>query len=60
MLAERFATKCSKSEKFRDWFPKNQKENIHLRNPNEFNVNFAKKGRLYKSSIPAMQRLLNM
>ena len=59
MLAERFATKCSKSEKFRDWFPKNEKENIYLRNPNEFNVNFAKKGRLFKSSIPAMHRLLN-
>ena len=55
MLAERFATKCSKSDKFRDWFPKNEKENIYLRNPNEFNVNFAKKGRLFKLSIPAMQ-----
>ena len=57
MLAFRFATKCTKSEKFSNLFPKN-KPSIS-RNPEKYNVNFAKTGRLKKSSIPAMQRLLN-
>ena len=57
MLALRFATKCTKSEKFSSLFPKN--ELSISRNPEEYHVNFAKIGRLKKSSIPAMQRLLN-
>ena len=59
MLAERFAKKCVKSEKFQNLFPKNEKEGLNLRDPETYNVNFASKGRLFKSAIPAMQRLLN-
>jgi hypothetical protein len=59
MLAERFAKKCSKSEKFQKLFPKNEKEGINLGDPETYNINFASKGRLFKSAIPAMQRLLN-
>ena len=59
MLAERFAKKCAKSEKFQNLFPKNEKEGLNLRDPETYNVNFASKGRLFKSAIPAMQRLLN-
>ena len=55
MLALRFAKKCVKSDKFSDLFPKNGPTTHH----EEYKVNFAKKGRLKKSSIPAMQRLLN-
>ena len=57
MLAERFARKCQKSEKFSNLFPKNVPTTS--RNPEEFYVKFAKKGRSFKSAIPAMQRLLN-
>ena len=59
MLAERFAKKCTKGDKFRDLFPKNEKSGLNLRDPDEFHVNFARKNRLFKSSIPAMQRILN-
>ena len=58
MLAERFAKKCLKSEKFRDLFPEN-KRNIELRNEEKYVVRFCKGSRLQNSSIPAMQRLLN-
>ena len=59
MLAERFANKCTKGGKFQNLFPKNQKDGLNLRDPETHNVNFASKGRLFKSAIPAMQRLLN-
>ena len=59
MLAERFAKKCAKGEKFKNLFPKNEKSGPDLRDPEEFHVNFARKNRLFKSSIPAMQRILN-
>ena len=59
MLAERFAKKCIKSEKFNDLFPKNDKDSLNLRDPEDFNVKFASKKRLLQSSIPAMQRILN-
>ena len=58
MLAERFAIKCSKSENFKDLFPKNHKK-IGLRNEESFMVKSCKRSRLYNSSIPAMQKLLN-
>ena len=59
MLAKRFANKCDKSEKFKHLFPKNEKSSLNLRDPEEFHVNFARKKRLFKSSIPAMQRIWN-
>ena len=59
MLAERFAKKCAKSDKFQNMFPMNQKDDLNLRDPETHNVNFASKGRLFKSAIPAMQWLLN-
>ena len=57
MLALRFAKKCAKSETFSDLFPKNDISTSQ--NQEEYYVKFAKTGRLKKSSIPAMQRLLN-
>ena len=59
MLAERFANKFAKSGKFKHLFPKNEKSCLNQREPTEFHVNFARKKRLFKSSIPAMQRILN-
>ena len=59
ILAERFAKKCVKSEHFNDLFPKNGNQDLNLRKTEKYDVKFASTGRLMKSSIPAMQRLLN-
>ena len=58
MLASRFAQKCTKHERFENLFPKNNNQ-VNLRNKQEYEVKFATTQKLYKSSIPAMQRLLN-
>ena len=59
MLAERFAEKCVKNEKFSDFFPLND-NNAYLRTGEKFKVEFANTGRLQNSSITtAMQKLLN-
>jgi hypothetical protein len=55
MMAERFAIKCQKSDNFTDLFQKNTSSTHH----EQFDVKFARKGRLFKSAIPTMQRLLN-
>ena len=55
MMAERFAIKCQKSDNFTDLFPKTTSST----HDEQFDVKFARKGRLFKSAIPAMQRLLN-
>ena len=57
MLAERFANKCQKSEQFSQLFPKNDTK--RSRNNEQYDVKFAKKGRLFDSAIPTMQRMLN-
>ena len=57
MLAERFANKCQKSEQFSELFPKN--DNKSSINNEQYDVKFARKGRLFDSSIPTMQRMLN-
>ena len=58
-LALRFAKKCTTNDRFENWFPLNDKEALNLRNPEKHKVKFARTLRLCKSSIPAMQRLLN-
>ena len=58
-LALRFAKKCTENDRFADLFPVNDKDHLNLRNPEKYDVKFARKLRLCKSSIPAMQRLLN-
>ena len=57
MLAARFANKCANDERFNDLFPLNCEMN--LRDVEKYKVKFATTGRLQKSSIPAMQKLLN-
>ena len=57
-LAKRFALKCANSDRFSNMFPLNQKQ-AETRNNEKYLVKFAKSGRLQKSSIPAMQKLLN-
>ena len=59
ILAYRFATKCANSDKFNDLFPLNENSN-DLRNIEKYRVKFASTSRLQLSSIPAMQKLLNI
>ena len=59
VLAKRFAEKCTKSERFRDLFPLNNKHHLKLRKTEKYLVKFSRTLRLCKSSIPLMQRLLN-
>ena len=55
-----FAKKCVKSEKMRHMFPKNEKShNMNTRNGEEYVVHFANTGRLQKSPLIYMQKLLN-
>ena len=55
-----FAKKCVKSEKMCHMFPKNTKNhNMHTRNDEVYMVQHANTGRLQKSSIIYMQKLLN-
>ena len=57
MLASRFANKCTVNARFENLFPKN--ENIlNLRRIEKYKVKNASTQKLYKSSIPAMQRML--
>ena len=57
MLAARFANKCANDDRFSDLFPLNNV--INLRDGEKYKVKFATTGRLQKSSVPAMQKLLN-
>ena len=57
-LAKRFALKCVKNEKFKDLFPLNPND-TDLRSGEKYLVKFAKTNRLQKSTIPALQKILN-
>ena len=57
MLAKRFAKKWQKNEQFSELFPKN--DNKSYKNNEHYDVKFARKGRPFDSSIPAMQYMLN-
>ena len=59
ILATRFADKCSKNDQFSNLFPINPNPQ-HSRKKETYKVKFARTQKLYKSSIPAMQRLLNI
>ena len=55
-----FAKKCVKSDKMRHMFPKNiRSHNMNTRNEEEYVVQFANTGRLQKSPLIYMQKLLN-
>ena len=59
ILAKRFAVKCTKSENFKKMFPLSNKQYNGQRKQEKYEVKFSRTLRLCKSSIPAMQRLLN-
>jgi hypothetical protein len=58
ILASRFALKCTQHERFKDLFPTTNMD-LNLRSKKKFQVKAATTQKLYKSTIPAMQRLLN-
>ena len=58
LLMKRFAIKCTKNPFTQGMFPLN-KSKVCTRNKEKYAVTHAKTGRLAKSAIPTMQRLLN-
>ena len=58
VLMHRFAIKCTKNQFTQGMFPLN-KSKVNTRNKEKYAVTHAKTGRLAKSAIPTMQRLLN-
>ena len=59
-LCKKFATKCLKNEKARNIFPTSFKTHkMSTRDEEPYEVKFAHTGRLQKSAVPFMQRLLN-
>ena len=55
---DKFATKCANSERFGDWFPRNDPLRV-TRNPLEFKEERARTKRLYNSPLYHMRRRLN-
>ena len=58
-LAMRFAEQCLRNEEMQYLFPKTTTKEHNLRNTETFHVKFAHSSRLYRSSIPTLQRMLN-
>ena len=58
-LAIKFGKGCLKIDQMKDMFSKNRENEYDLRNKEDFNVQHASRQRLYKSTIPTLQRLLN-
>ena len=58
-MSLKFAKNCLKIEKVKSFFPINNLKKI-TRNPEKFKVNFAKTKRYGSSTIPTLQRLLNI
>ena len=58
-LCKQFAKSCLKNPKMSHIFPLNQ-HTVNTRNPEKYFVSQANTGRLANSSIPYMQRLLNV
>ena len=57
-LCLKFAKNCLLHEQTRDMFPLNQNDE-DIRDKEKFHVQHAKGGRLFRSSIPQLQRALN-
>ena len=60
MLSRKFAINSVANEKTEDIFLKNRKKHkMKTKNQNIYEIKHANTGRLFKSSIPYMRRLLN-
>ena len=58
-LAIKFGNKCLKIDEMKDLFQASEKSNYFMRNAEKYNVKFASGQRLFKSTIPTLQRLMN-
>ena len=58
-LAKRFAKKCLKVEEMNDVFKLSKIKPHEIRQTNKFDVKFAATSRLYNSTVPTLQRMLN-
>ena len=58
-LAKRFGKRCLKIDEMTDLFKPTKEKPYAMRNKEAFDVKFASKTRLFKSTIPTLQRLLN-
>ena len=58
-LALKFAKGCTKMKQMKDLFELSSKKYHDTRGENQVKVKFASTSRLYKSAVPALQRLLN-
>ena len=58
-LALKFANNCLENEEMKILFPKNSIDKHNLRKTEEFKVKFAYSKRLFDSSVPTLQRMLN-
>ena len=59
-LCLNFAKKCLKHKNTKDLFPLNSSESLEVRNREKFQVQHANGSRLFDSSIPQLQRALNV
>ena len=60
-MCKNFAEKCLKNDKVKDIFkPRIKTHNMKTREEELFDVKFAHTGRLKKSTIPYIQRMLNV
>ena len=58
-LALKFGKSCLKLDDMKQLFEKSHESKFNLRNSEKYNVDFASGGRLYKSTIPTLQRMMN-
>ena len=58
-LALKFGQKCLEIDQMKKHFKKNESNVHNLRQKEEFEVKFASSTRLYNSSIPTLQRMMN-
>ena len=58
-LAKRFAKKCTKLDEMKDLFKPTSNKQHEIRNIEKVEVKFAAKSRLYNSTVPTLQRMMN-
>ena len=58
-LALKFAENCLTNDAMKDLFPLKEDNQYNVRQREKFEVKFAHSSRLYNSTVPTLQRMLN-
>ena len=58
-LALKFAENCLKNDEMKDLFPLKEENEYNFRQRDKYEVKFAYSSRLYNSTVPTLQRMLN-